>query len=96
MPRKNYVFPHPINTYVIKQLGMTVEELCELHNFSQGTISSWIARNKRVETLPVNFIYSLSLSANQSMDKVYTDLLILQENYDKHLETKKRTKTYVN
>lgn len=34
MPRKTFVYPHPINAYIIKQLGLTVEEFCELHAFS--------------------------------------------------------------
>ncbi|MBW4167632.1 MAG: type III secretion system protein PrgN, partial [Staphylococcus sp.] len=25
MPRKTFVYPHPINAYIIKQLGITVE-----------------------------------------------------------------------
>ncbi|PQE81862.1 type III secretion system protein PrgN, partial [Enterococcus faecalis] len=53
MPRKTFVYPHPINAYIIKQLGITVEEFCELHAFSQGTVSSWITRNKKIETLPI-------------------------------------------
>ena len=57
MPRKTFVYPHPINAYIIKQLGITVEEFCELHAFSQGTVSSWITRNKKIETLPISFIY---------------------------------------
>ncbi|EJZ8458704.1 hypothetical protein EB46_02696, partial [Enterococcus faecalis] len=24
MPRKTFVYPHPINAYIIKQLGITV------------------------------------------------------------------------
>ena len=47
MPRKTFVYPHPINAYIIKQLGITVEEFCELHAFAQGTVSSWITRNKK-------------------------------------------------
>ena len=53
MPRKTFVYPHPINAYIIKQLGITVEEFCELHAFSQGTVSSWVTRNKKIETLPI-------------------------------------------
>ena len=49
MPRKTFVYPHPINAYIIKQLGITVEEFCELHAFSQGTVSSWITRNKKLK-----------------------------------------------
>jgi hypothetical protein len=93
MPRKTFVYPHPINAYIIKQLGITVEEFCELHSFPQGTISSWITRNKKkIETLPVSFIYSLSLSASKTMDQVYSDLLKLQDDYLLHLERHRRTK----
>ncbi|EHA3993910.1 type III secretion system protein PrgN [Enterococcus faecalis] len=95
MPRKTFVYPHPINTYIIKQLGITVEEFCELHAFSQGTVSSWITRNKKIETLPISFIYSLSLSASKTMDQVYSDLLKLQDDYSLHLERYKRTKTTI-
>jgi hypothetical protein len=92
MPRKTFVYPHPINAYIIKQLGITVEEFCELHAFSQGTVSSWITRQKKIETLPISFIYSLSLSASQTMDQVYSDLLKLQDDYLLHLERHRRTK----
>ena len=70
MPRKTFVYPHPINAYIIKQLGITVEEFCELHAFSQGTVSSWITRNKKIETLPVSFIYSLSLEHHRRTKKI--------------------------
>lgn len=95
MPRKTFVYPHPINAYIIKQLGITVEEFCELHDLSQGTISSWITRNKKIGTLPVSFIYSLSLSASKSMDQVYSDLLKLQDDYLLHLERHRRTKKII-
>lgn len=96
MPRKTFVYPHPINAYIIKQLGITVEEFCELHAFSQGTVSSWITRNKKIETLPISFIYSLSLSVSQTMDQVYSDLLKLQDDYLLHLERHRRTKKLLN
>jgi hypothetical protein len=93
MPRKTFVYPHPINAYIIKQLGITVEEFCELHTFfSQGTVSSWITRKKKIETLPISFIYFFSLSASQTMDQVYSDLLKLQDDYLLHLERHRRTK----
>ncbi|HHD7898415.1 TPA: type III secretion system protein PrgN [Enterococcus faecalis] len=95
MSRKTFVYPHPINTYIIEQLGITVEEFCELHAFSQGTVSSWITRNKKIETLPISFIYSLSLSASKTMDQVYSDLLKLQDDYLLHLERYRRTKKII-
>lgn len=72
-----------------------MEEFCELHDLSQVTISSWITRNKKIETLPVSFIYSLSLSASKSMDQVYLDLLKLQDDYLLHLERHRRTKKII-
>lgn len=95
MARNTFVYPHPINTYIIKQLGITVEEFCELHAFSQGTVSSWITRNKKIETLPISFIYSLSLSASKTMDQVYSDLLKMQDDYFLHLERYRRTKKII-
>ncbi|MGT9162091.1 type III secretion system protein PrgN [Enterococcus faecalis] len=95
MARNTFVYPHPLNTYIIKQLGIPVEEFCELHAFSQGTVSSWITRNKKIATLPVSFIYSLSLSASKTMDQVYSDLLKLQEDYLLHLERHRRTKKII-
>ncbi|MDU7773045.1 MAG: hypothetical protein E7J91_14830 [Enterococcus faecalis] len=64
MPRKTFVYPHPINAYIIKQL-------------------------------PISFIYSLSLSASQTMDQVYSDLLKLQDDYLLHLERHRRTKKII-
>ncbi|WP_270780852.1 type III secretion system protein PrgN [Enterococcus faecalis] len=95
MPRKTFVYPHPINAYMTRRLGNTVEEFCELHAFSQGTVSSWITRNKKIETLPVSFIYSLSLSASKTMDQVYSELLKLQDEYLLHLEHHRRTKKII-
>ncbi|MCO5542166.1 type III secretion system protein PrgN, partial [Enterococcus sp. C91] len=57
--------------------------------------SSWITRNKKIETLPISFIYSLSLSASKTMDQVYSDLLKLQDDYLLHLERYRRTKKII-
>ncbi|MDU7719160.1 MAG: type III secretion system protein PrgN, partial [Cutibacterium avidum] len=45
--------------------------------------------------LPISFIYSLSLSASQTMDQVYSDLLKLQDDYLLHLEHYRRTKKII-
>lgn len=50
---------------------------------------------KKIETLPISFIYSLSLSASQTMDQVYSDLLKLQDDYLLHLERHRRTKKII-
>ncbi len=87
---KTFVYPHPINVFVIKRLGMSVEEFCELPNYKQGTVSSWVTRNRTVRTIPCDFLYCLSLSAGLSMDRVYQDLLILEEDYLKSIDPKKK------
>jgi len=95
MSKNNFVYPHPINTFIIKQLGIPVEEFCELHSIPQGTISSWISRNKKIDTLPIHFLYALSLTAGKSMDTVYSDLLTLQDDYLLHLKKYRRTKAII-
>jgi uncharacterized membrane protein YheB (UPF0754 family) len=92
MSINTFVYPHPINAFIIQQLGVTVDQFCELHGFVQSTVAMWIARNRRVENLPGNFIYCLSLSANRSMDFVYAELLKFQEEYDIHVKRNRRTK----
>ncbi|EPI33250.1 hypothetical protein D351_00746, partial [Enterococcus faecalis WKS-26-18-2] len=52
-------------------------------------------RNKKIETLPISFIYSLSLSASKTMDQVYSDLLKLQDDYLLHLKRYRRTKKII-
>lgn len=95
MTKNNFVYPHPINTFIIKQLGLTVEQFCELHSIPQGTISSWITRNRKIDTLPISFLFALSLSASKSMDRIYSELLSLQEDYFLHLEKHRRVKSKI-
>ncbi|MDT2297838.1 type III secretion system protein PrgN [Enterococcus faecium] len=90
MAINTFVYPHPINVFIIGQLGMSVEEFCELHNYKQGTVASWVTRNRTVRTVPCDFLYCLSLSASKSMDCVYEELLVLEENFLKSLSPKKR------
>lgn len=87
---KTFVYPHSINVFIIKHLGMSVEEFCELHNYKQGTVSSWVTRNRTVRTIPCDFLYCLSLSAGLSMDKVYEQLLLLEEEFQKSMVPKKK------
>lgn len=68
MSLNTFVYLHSINTYIIKKLGIPVEEFCKLQDLSEGTVSSCIIRNKRIETLPASFNYTLSLSASNTMD----------------------------
>lgn len=91
---KTYVYPHPINAFVIGRLGISVEEFCELHGYKQGTVSSWVTRNRSVKAIPCDFLYSLSLSASIPMDGVYKELLLLEEQFYLSMNPKKE-KTYV-
>jgi len=82
MSRNTFVYSHPINVFIIKYLGVTVDQFCESYGYSQGTVASWITRNRRVESLPVGFIYDLGLAASLNMSNVYEKLLILENEYD--------------
>ncbi|RHH71144.1 MULTISPECIES: type III secretion system protein PrgN [Vagococcus] len=92
MTTNTFVYPHPINTFIIKHLNYTVLEFCEQFQYPQSTIATWVSRERRIESLPVSFIYSLSLATSKSMDWVYSELLSLQIEYDGHKEKYKRTK----
>lgn len=82
MSINTFVYSHPINVYIIKYLGITVEQFCELYNYPQGTVASWITRQRRIKTIPGSFIYDLSLASSSNMSDVYEKLLILENEYD--------------
>jgi len=90
MTINTYVYPHPINVFVIRDLGVSLDRLCEMYGFKQSTVASWIHRDRRIESLPVSFIHSLSLASSRSMNTVYSRLLALQDEYDKQLEKNKK------
>lgn len=90
MKMNTFVYTHPINMYIIQHLGIPVDTFCSLYDIKQGTISSWITRDKKVETLPVNFIYCLSLASSRPMDYVYDQLLNYQEGYQTTKRKKRR------
>ncbi|MDA9428870.1 putative prgn [Enterococcus mundtii 1A] len=92
MSRNTFVYSHPINVFIIKYLGVTVDQFCESYGYSQGTVASWITRNRRVESLPVGFIYDLGLAASLNMSDLYDKLLLLQEDYDAYLISKGKKK----
>ncbi|UUV99334.1 helix-turn-helix domain containing protein [Vagococcus luciliae] len=95
MTTNTFVYPHPINTFIIKHLNYTVQEFCEQFQYPQSTVATWVSRERRIESLPVSFIYSLSLATSKSMDWVYGELLKLQDEYDDHKERFKRTKKHI-
>ncbi|UBM07023.1 type III secretion system protein PrgN [Enterococcus mundtii] len=87
MSRNTFVYSHPINVFIIKYLGVTVDQFCESYGYSQGTVASWITRNRRVESLPVGFIYDLGLASSSNMSSTYEDLLSLQDEYEIYIST---------
>jgi len=95
MTTNKFVYPHPINTYIIKNLNLTVQEFCEQFEYPQSTVATWVSRERRVESLPVGFIYALSLASSKTMDWVFSELLLFQEEYDKHTIQNKRTKKHI-
>ncbi|MBO0431303.1 type III secretion system protein PrgN [Enterococcus sp. DIV0660C] len=90
MSRNTFVYSHPINVFIIKYLGVTVDQFCESYGYSQGTVASWITRNRRVESLPVGFIYDLGLAASLNMSNLYEKLLILENEYDQFTSNQQR------
>ncbi|VFA78199.1 replication control protein PrgN [Enterococcus faecium] len=82
MSINTFVYSHPINVYIIKYLGITVEQFCELHGYPQGTVASWITRQRRIKSLPASFVYDLSLASSLNMSDVYEKLLSLEQEYD--------------
>lgn len=92
MSTNNFVYPHPINVFVINRTGVTVDQFCDMYGHVQSTTDSWITRNRKVGSWPVNFIYSLSLAAGLSVDETYDQLLVLETEYELHLSENNRTK----
>ncbi|SFE58980.1 hypothetical protein SAMN04487887_11829 [Enterococcus casseliflavus] len=90
MSVNTFVYPYPVSVFIIKQLGMSVEEFCELHDYKQSTVATWSYRNRPVGLLPCDFLYCLSLSAGWSMDDVYRHLLLLEERFLKSIVPKKK------
>lgn len=90
MSVNTFVYPYPVSVFIIKQLGMSVEEFCELHDYKQSTVATWSYRNRPVGLLPCDFLYCLSLSSGKSMDKVYQDLLLLEVEFLKSINPKKK------
>ena len=82
MSINTFVYSHPINVYIIKNLGITVEQFCELYAYPQGTVASWITRQRRIKSLPASFVYDLSLASSLNMSDVYEKLLSLEKEYD--------------
>lgn len=84
---------HPINTFITQHLGITVDEFSSFTGFPQSTVASWSARNRRVETLPINFYDAIAVISKQSIDRVYKDLIKLQDEYDRYIhESMQRAK----
>lgn len=90
MSVNTFVYPYPINVFVIRQLGMSVEEFCELHGYKQSTVATWSYRNRPVSLLPCDFLYCLSLSSSWTMDRVYKELLVLEEEFQRSMVPKKK------
>ena len=94
---KNYVYSHAINAFIIGRLGMSVEVFCELYDFKQGTLSSWVTREREVADLPLSFLYALSLAAGEPMDQVYDRLCVYEQEYKKFkaLNHSKKKKKFI-
>lgn len=94
---KKYVYSHPINVFIIGKLGLSVEVFCELYGFKQGTLSSWITRDREIDDFPVSFLYALSLASGENMNEVYDCLSEYEKEYKEYLKVSapKRNKKYI-
>ncbi|OTO49798.1 type III secretion system protein PrgN [Enterococcus faecium] len=92
MSINTFVYSHPINVYIIKYIGITVDQFCELYGYPQGTVASWITRQRRIKTLPASFIYDLSLASSTNMSDVYEKLLVLENEFDQYTSKQKKRK----
>ena len=81
---KKYVYPHPINVFLIGDLDISIVRFCELTGFKQSTLSSWISRNRAVGHLPVDFLLALQLVSNMSMEEIIDRLLNIEAKYFKN------------
>lgn len=74
-----YVVP---DNYLLEQVKLEAQHLnIKYAGYKQGTVSSWVTRNRSVKAIPCDFLYSLSLAASLPMDHVYKDLLQLEEQF---------------
>ncbi|HBL1871896.1 TPA: type III secretion system protein PrgN, partial [Enterococcus faecium] len=58
--------------------------------YPQGTVASWITRQRRIKSLPASFVYDLSLASSMNMTDVYEKLLILENEYDQFNSNQQR------
>ncbi|EMW6449601.1 type III secretion system protein PrgN [Enterococcus faecium] len=85
-----------LTPYIIEHLGITVEQFCELYDYAQGTIESWITRQRRIKNLPALFIYDLILGSSTNMSDVYEELLVLENEYEQfNSKQKDRKKKHI-
>lgn len=82
MTRYAIIYSHPINSYISRHLNLTVKQFSERYDYNQEVITHWISFGRKIESLPVSFIYDLSKAANSTMSDVYSKLLILEDDYD--------------
>ncbi|HAP7128125.1 TPA: type III secretion system protein PrgN, partial [Enterococcus faecium] len=61
-----------------------------LYAYPQGTVASWITRQRRIKSLPASFVYDLSLASSMNMTDVYEKLLILENEYDQFNSNQQR------
>jgi hypothetical protein len=82
MTRYAIIYSHPIDSYISRYLDLTIEQFSERYDYHPEVITHWTSFGRKIESLPVSFIYDLSKAANSTMSEVYSKLLILQDDYD--------------
>ena len=95
MPRKIFVYPHPINTYIIKQLGITVENFVNYMLLLKELSLLRLLATKKLKHFLFHLFILFTLSATKLWIRYIQTFLKLQDDYLLHLERYRRTKKII-
>ncbi|WP_366533422.1 hypothetical protein ACOJIU_18260 (plasmid) [Carnobacterium maltaromaticum] len=80
----NYVHKigkHPILEFIKKELKMNLSDFSAISGIPQSTISTWIRRERELNSLPIHFYVALADLSNLRLDEVYNKLIRLESEY---------------
>lgn len=81
MTKVRRIGKHPIFTFLRDELKMNLSEFSVVTGIPQSTVSTWIERERTIETLPMYFFVGLANLGNLSLDQVYNALIVLESEY---------------
>lgn len=84
MMESNYVHKigkHPILEFLKKELKMNLSDFSAISGIPQSTVSTWIQRERELNSLPIYFYVALADLSNLRLDEVYNKLIRLESEY---------------